>query len=606
MRITKLKTENIGGLHDALLEFPNGRLTAVAGANGTGKSRLLACLMSLWTGSIPSPADRRHASTVTLEVQFSEEELDAIVQYDRQSGWNQGRPPATVEIVKTYYGESGVLNLGPQEHLATFYAFQQQQILSRFPSLNAIYLPAERSLVPTGPGPIDLNQLADDRAQSALANARSSAVGMGQLSDSEFESYARALCVAASLPNDEDGGPDGGEADAWARFRAAVDQLIYPKALGSLTRQNPTDLRIEIPGGSSHGVGDLSSGERQALIIISRVFRASSGYSLMVIDEPDVHLHPALSSRLVSALDLGMQEGGQLIMATHSPAILDGIPPESIIRLTHSGPASTISTESDRLELYRSAGFRASALTQSSMLLVVEGDFDSLVLPKLIPALGAAFIRNSGGRDPVLKTVSALADLEMPILGVIDADVGASPVPTAISSMVHSWDAADLEGVLLSDDEFLQAAIDGALIKPPFATVPALKAELDRLLKDHADESVIEVAVRQLREKTSVLWPSPRGDQARSRLDAMAGTLPQLDPADISEALSAASQELASSPSLWPMVRGKWIASDFVRNVSNFKNSEAFFLAVIARQPVLAALNTLSSKVQQLLDEQTK
>ena len=47
---------------------------------------------------------------------------------------------------------------------------------------------------------------------------------------------------------------------------------------------------------------DLSSGERQALIIISRVLRAGAGHSVVIIDEPDAYLHPNLSQRLIQAL----------------------------------------------------------------------------------------------------------------------------------------------------------------------------------------------------------------------------------------------------------------------------------------------------------------
>lgn len=51
--------------------------------------------------------------------------------------------------------------------------------------------------------------------------------------------------------------------------------------------------------------------------------RAGAGRTVVVIDEPDAHLHPNLSRRLMRVLEQGVGPDGQLIIATHSPAILD-------------------------------------------------------------------------------------------------------------------------------------------------------------------------------------------------------------------------------------------------------------------------------------------
>ena len=94
---------------------------------------------------------------------------------------------------------------------------------------------------------------------------------------------------------------------------------------------------------------------------------------LVLIDEPDAYLHPHLSQRLIDALTEAVGESGQLIVATHSPSILDRLPASSILRLSHGSAPRLVADEDERLELYRAAGFRASALTQSDLLMIVEG-----------------------------------------------------------------------------------------------------------------------------------------------------------------------------------------------------------------------------------------
>ncbi len=49
MRISHVLTQNIGGLVDCDVALPDQQQLAIAGANGTGKSKLLACLLVPWT-----------------------------------------------------------------------------------------------------------------------------------------------------------------------------------------------------------------------------------------------------------------------------------------------------------------------------------------------------------------------------------------------------------------------------------------------------------------------------------------------------------------------------------------------------------------------------
>ena len=54
MRILGVSVHGVGGLKDANVNLPDSPVAALAGANGTGKSKFLACLLSPWTGAIPA------------------------------------------------------------------------------------------------------------------------------------------------------------------------------------------------------------------------------------------------------------------------------------------------------------------------------------------------------------------------------------------------------------------------------------------------------------------------------------------------------------------------------------------------------------------------
>jgi len=360
-------------------------------------------------------------------------------------------------------------------------------------------------------------------------------------------------------------------------------------------------LHIGLPDGPKHRIHELSSGERQALIIISRVFRAGEGHSLIAIDEPDAYLHPSLSSRLLTALYAGLRSGGRMIVATHSPSILDSLPPDAIFRLSHDRAPSIVESEDQRLSLYREAGFRASALTQADLLVVVEGDFDAVALPQLVPELGSAAIRVAGGRSQVLKTVESLSAYDIPIIGVIDADIFAEAPSPSIADRIVVWPAADIEGTLLREDSTLEELASGNLVKAELHDTDKLRTKINEHLAIFRDRAIAEIAQRQLRTRANIDWPSPRGDASLARLRALANNLPQFSVGDIDAAIASAENEWERHlPSPWAIVRGKWILPALNREISDFRSGEALMSALLARRPENVTIQAFATLVRQL------
>lgn len=602
MRLLAIAVRNVGGLRDLDIQLPDHPVVAFAGANGTGKSKLLAAVLAPWTQTLPAPASEGLRSEVSLQLVFEAQELDALAQLDAESQWNHGRPAPAVTVTCSFSPMGGFrMELSP-DSLAVRHGFSNQALLRRAPSLNLVYLPAERRLLPPNSSVLDLSQLAAEMGLAKVAEARVASTNFGRLDDQEFESYAKALCVAGSLPS-EDASDSESEAAkrTWSEFKSAVDDLLHPKVLLGLTRQNPTDLLVQLPTGERHKVQELSSGERQALVIISRVFRAGEGHSVVAIDEPDAHLHPTLSSRLLAALRLGLGHKGRLLLATHSPSILDALPAEAIFRLSHDSGAAVVESEAERLRLYREAGFRASALTQADRLLVTEGELDAVLLPQLAPGLSSAAIRSAGGREQVLRSLVTLAPYDLPVYGVIDRDVHADKPDRNVADRCHMWSCADIEGVLLSDDSFLTEAVAGRLVRTEYADVEALRELLANLVEEFHEAAVAEMAQRELRRRTNITWPSPRGDEPLKRLRQVATALPELSAEQVEEVIAeAATTWTTNATARWQLVRGKWLLPRFLQQATHFRSGEAFLLAVSARRPAVSEVAGLATAVAAL------
>ena len=82
----------------------------------------------------------------------------------------------------------------------------------------------------------------------------------------------------------------------------------------------------------------LSSGHKIVLLSIARLVEAVDEKTLVLIDEPEAHLHPPLLAAFIRALSaLLINRNGVAIVATHSPVILQEVPQGCVWKLSRTG-----------------------------------------------------------------------------------------------------------------------------------------------------------------------------------------------------------------------------------------------------------------------------
>src|SRR6185437_14471839 len=87
----------------------------------------------------------------------------------------------------------------------------------------------------------------------------------------------------------------------------------------------------------------LSSGHKVVLLTITKLVEKVEEKTLVLMDEPEAHLHPPLLSAFVRALsDLLINRNGVAIVATHSPVVLQEVPKSCAWNLRRSGAVSFV------------------------------------------------------------------------------------------------------------------------------------------------------------------------------------------------------------------------------------------------------------------------
>jgi hypothetical protein len=86
--------------------------------------------------------------------------------------------------------------------------------------------------------------------------------------------------------------------------------------------ENRIRVALRDHAGSVHGLDELSAGEHQVLIQIYMVGRWLEPGGIVLIDEPDLHLHPSLIPGFLSRLEqMVAARDGQLLITSHVPDI---------------------------------------------------------------------------------------------------------------------------------------------------------------------------------------------------------------------------------------------------------------------------------------------
>ncbi len=134
----------------------------------------------------------------------------------------------------------------------------------------------------------------------------------------------------------------------------------------------------------------LSSGHSVVLLTITRLVELVEEKSLVLIDEPEGHLHPPLLSAFVRALsELLTNRNGVAIIATHSPVVLQEVPRSCAWVLNRTG----LSARADRPEL-ETFGENVGILTREVFgLEVAQTGFHRLITEAV----------QAGGYDQVIE-----------------------------------------------------------------------------------------------------------------------------------------------------------------------------------------------------------
>jgi predicted ATPase len=272
----------------------------------------------------------------------------------------------------------------------------------------------------------------------------------------------KATIVQSYLLNAAD--PTGIMAD----FKKIFSHLLKDREILGLKLTDFGMLSVEVKDLTTNQVFDIdsmSSGEKGLILMFLLIGRSLASGGVILIDEPELHLNPAVCKLLLPFLieEYLTPLNLQAIICSHSPEILGVAFDRTDCSLHHLQSPTVISQilPEDRSEVFealRRLGTSTSDVLFSSGSIFVEGDDDIDILETGFPKLLSRYkITKLEGRGNVEREIRTLQDAEK--RGEIDTlkclIFDLDDAPTALSSTplvrVTQWKRHCIENYLIND-----------------------------------------------------------------------------------------------------------------------------------------------------------
>lgn len=106
------------------------------------------------------------------------------------------------------------------------------------------------------------------------------------------------------------------------KYKNIFKKLLPEKDLQEINPVSPKEFQYKCAGGTLLPFSSLSSGEQEIIKIVFDLARKDIRDSIIVFDEPELHLHPTLTFRLVEMLKTLGDGTNQFIFLTHSADLI--------------------------------------------------------------------------------------------------------------------------------------------------------------------------------------------------------------------------------------------------------------------------------------------
>jgi len=204
--------------------------------------------------------------------------------------------------------------------------------------------------------------------------------------------------------------------DPLKKFKDAFGLLLSPKKLADIPLGDPKIQYVE--NGQTLSIDSLSSGEREVFTTVFDLLLHEPSDCIVFLDEPEMHLHPELSFRLLRTLQ-SIGERNQFIFCTHSPDIITESLSHSVIFIRppegDDNQALCVQKDEEKATTLNLLGQNLGVIALGRKIVLIEGREASLDKQTYGEIVGNDFpqyvLVPSGARQTILSFSKVVDDV---------------------------------------------------------------------------------------------------------------------------------------------------------------------------------------------------
>jgi energy-coupling factor transporter ATP-binding protein EcfA2 len=321
--------------------------------------------------------------------------------------------------------------------------------------------------------------------------------------------------------------------DPMDQFKHAFSQLLAPKVL---LDAEPKVQQLEYGlNGQRFPISSLSSGEREVVNIVFDFILRSPSDSIVVFDEPELHLHPELSYKLLQTLK-SAGTNNQFVLCTHSPDIITASLDSSVVFISppknnSDNQAIRVTEDDSTHRALKLLGQSIGIISLGKKIVLIEGTNSSLdkqVYGSILRDRFPNLVLVPGGGKGILKSFDTVQRevLEKTIWGVeffMLCDRDAVPLFKSSEEMkkltgerVEVLRRYHLENYFLDENVlagvFSHMEPEGSPLRSP----ASIRATLLEIARTHASYAVALTVALHLREMVGNIDVMPKECNGKS------------------------------------------------------------------------------------------
>ncbi|MES2202067.1 MAG: AAA family ATPase [candidate division FCPU426 bacterium] len=298
--------------------------------------------------------------------------------------------------------------------------------------------------------------------------------------------------------------------DLRADFDLIFKELLPGKKLVNIMLKDSGTVAVmieEIRTGAIFDIDSMSSGEKGLILTFFLMKRATAPGGLILLDEPELHLNPAVCKKILPFLieHILKANNSQILLCTHSPEILGSAFERSDCTLFHLRTGKDISkiVRKDKKEVFdalEKLGSTTSDVLFSKGGIFLEGKDDIELLDIACGSLLSGYkVAELGGRSEIEKEIKSLqkaeseGKLENRQIFIFDFDRRPTDLKSTTLVKVLQWDRYCIENYLL-DFEIIKLTCDDLL-----KDVKSISSgEIRNILKEIALKQIIGIVSKKI------------------------------------------------------------------------------------------------------------